>query len=82
MSAISRIKIVHDRNKDEFYGQYKDHEINVERQHDGRFYILVKNDVGYLYDGWMKASDADTTIEAAVEDAMIGSGLIEDNPND
>jgi len=70
-----------------FHGLYKDHEIEIEREDEenegalienGSFYIRVwEVDSGcHAYDGWMKNSDWDTTIDESIKEALCGSGLI------
>jgi len=57
-----------------FRGRHKGAEINIEREPDGRFYIIVTaRDGGHLYDGW--APETVTTMQAAKAEALRGSCL-------
>jgi hypothetical protein len=41
------------KDRKHFRGTHKGAEIEIEREPDGRFYIIVRaKDGGYLYDGW------------------------------
>lgn len=57
-----------------FYGTHKGHTIEIERERDGRFYIIVKDASGsYAYDGW--APEEVTTIAQAKKEAIKGACL-------
>lgn len=77
MKAISRVKKVFKRTKDEFEGEYKGHFIDISRDDDRTFYIRVTAPCGMMdYDGW--ADSEIDTIEKAVHEALSGSLLIND----
>ena len=60
---------VKEKNADHFYGWYKGHEIQIDREKEsGNYYILVWSDAGYDYDGWWNDS-ADASIDEAIEEA-------------
>lgn len=57
-----------------FDGSHKGHEINIQREPDGRFYIIVTAPDGcYAYDGW--APENITTMAAAKREARRGACL-------
>ncbi len=62
------------KSRKHFHGTHKGHEINIDRESDGRFYIIVKDfDGGYAYDGWTPG-DVHTMPEAkreAIKGAML-----------
>lgn len=62
------------RSRKHFYGTHKSATLNIEREADGRFYIIVTyRDGGTLYDGW--APDHVRTMKAAKAEALRGSCL-------
>lgn len=77
MEKRYRIKIVYERSSDQFLGRYKDHEINVSRDEPtGNWYIVVTAPSGvYGYDGWWRDS-VHRTMDEAIEEALIGAGLL------
>lgn len=58
-----------------FFGTHKGHEINIEREATGRFYIIVRCLTTGLdaYDGW--APESVTTIREAKQEALYGACL-------
>lgn len=57
-----------------FRGTHRGCYVEVEKEPDGRFYIIVTHsDGGHLYDGW--APDDITTMKQARQEALRGSGL-------
>lgn len=61
-----------------FHGTHKGYSIEIERERGGRyeemrnrFYIIVKNDFGYAYDGW--APEGITTMKEAKAEALRGA---------
>ena len=57
-----------------FTGTHKGAEIHIEREPDGRFYIIVTwKDGGHLYDGW--APREVRTMVAAKREAIKGACL-------
>ncbi len=55
-----------------FSGTHKQHTIEINREPDGRFYILVKHfEGGYAYDGW--APEDVRTMKAAKKEALKGA---------
>jgi hypothetical protein len=85
MKASSRFKIVHKFTKKEFWGRYKNHDVQITREHKlsdspAQFYIGVTSAEGYLaYDSyWPHAGSGflEPTMEAAIEQALIGSQLL------
>lgn len=58
----------------EYTGTYKGCDIQIEREWDGRFYIIVTHqDGGHLYDGWWGCLH-NTRLEA-IKEAILGAGL-------
>jgi len=61
---------------DNFHGQYKGHEIDINRESDDDFYIIVTHPDGTpLYDGWWAHGGKDT-VHDAVNEALRGAMLI------
>ena len=57
-----------------FYATHKGASIEIERESDGRFYIIVREkDGGYLYDGW--APENITRMRDAKRQAIEGACL-------
>ena len=57
-----------------FYGTHKGGTLNIDREDDGRFYIIVRwKDGGVLYDGWAP-EEIDTMAKAKAE-AIRGAQL-------
>lgn len=57
-----------------FNGTHKGHTIEIEREPDGRFYIIVKDAGGsYAYDGW--APEEVRKMPAAKREAIRGACL-------
>lgn len=70
---MNRVKIIHESKDNRFRGRYRNHEIDVEREEDGRFYISVKaSSGGSVYDGWW---DGSGKMEDAISEALKGSCL-------
>jgi len=62
------------KSRTHFHGTHKGHSIEIERERDGRFYIIVKSFSGsYAYDGW--APETVTTMAAAKREAIRGACL-------
>ena len=62
------------RTDDHFYGTYRKHEIQIDREPNGSFYIIVRSPSGSCcYDGWRKGS---LDMSAAITQALVGSCLI------
>lgn len=57
-----------------FFGWYKDHSIDIERESCDSFYIAVHGDEGYTYDGYWRKTPSATMVEA-IEEAITGSCL-------
>lgn len=65
---------VQSKSPKHFSGTHKGHEIDIEKEPDGRFYIIVRGESGaYTYDGW--APDTVTTMAEAKREALKGSCL-------
>lgn len=62
------------KSRKHFYGSHKGSLIEIEREPDGRFYIVVRApDGGYLYDGW--APQDVLTMPQAKAEARRGAHL-------
>ncbi len=63
------------KSRTHFLGTHKGHEINIERERDGRFYIIVRCLKSGLsaYDGW--APEEVRTMPAAKREALKGAQL-------
>lgn len=63
------------KSRTHFSGTHKGHEIEIDRESDGRFYIVVKclKSGLYAYDGW--APDEVRTMPAAKREALRGACL-------
>ena len=62
------------KSKDHFCGTHKGGHIDIEREPDGRFYIMVRwTDGALLYDGW--APESVSTMVQAKREAMRGAQL-------
>jgi hypothetical protein len=62
------------KSRKHFYGTHKGGSINIDREPDGRFYIIVTwTDGGTLYDGW--APESVTTMKQAKAEAIRGAML-------
>lgn len=60
------------KNRAHFSGTHKGASIEIDREPDGRFYIIVTaKDGGYLYDGW--APENVTRMSDAKKEAIKGS---------
>lgn len=62
------------KTRTHFLGAHKGATVHIEKEPDGRFYIMVTyRDGGHLYDGW--APKEITTMKAAKVEALRGAGL-------
>lgn len=62
------------KSRSHFHGTHKRHTIEIQKEPDGRFYIIVKNfDGSNAYDGW--APDDVRTMPAAKREAIKGACL-------
>jgi predicted RNase H-like HicB family nuclease len=62
------------KSRTHFYGTHKGHTINIEKESDGTFYIIVKDERGsYAYDGW--APNDVRTMAQAKREAIRGACL-------
>lgn len=62
------------QSRNHFFGTHKGATLNIERERDGRFYIIVNwTDGGALYDGW--APDHIRTMKEAKKEALYGAKL-------
>lgn len=62
------------KSRNHFHGWLKGGEIDIQREPDGGFYIIVKwKDGGYLYDGW--APETVRTMREAKREAIRGAQL-------
>lgn len=62
------------KSRTHFRGTHKRHSIEIERERDGRFYIIVTAFSGaHAYDGWAPATI--TTMAAAKREAIRGACL-------
>jgi hypothetical protein len=62
------------KSRNHFHGTHKGAEIEIERERNGRFYIIVRaKDGGLLYDGWAPESLAN--MRAAKIEAIRGAQL-------
>lgn len=69
----SKLVISH-KNSKELWATYKNHyEIEILKEDDGGFFIIVQGDEGYLYDGYW--GDNDNTFDEALKEALRGSEL-------
>jgi hypothetical protein len=60
----------------QFHARYRRHDIQVQRESAGRFYIIVTAPTGaYCYDGWWGDDYETRTMEQAVDQAITGSCL-------
>lgn len=67
---------VRSKSRKHFCGTHKGALIEIEREPDGRFYILVvHSDGGHLYDGW--APDDIRRMKDAKREALYGACLEE-----
>ena len=58
----------------EFWGTHKGADIQIDREPDGRFYIMVRHeDGGLMYDGW--APEEIRTMRDAKKEAIRGAQL-------
>ena len=80
MKSTYRIKQVISKSADSFFGSYRGCVIEIDRDEDeirgAAFNISVTTrDGGFLYDGcW---GDPEDTIDEAIEEALLGSQLID-----
>jgi len=64
------------KSRTHFHGTHKGATLDIEREADGRFYIMVAHkDGGYLYDGW--APESVRTMPQAKAEARRGACLDE-----
>ena len=76
ISPGCRVDRISEMTEDVFYGEYKGHVIEINRESDDDFYIMVRNPSGsFDYDGWWQ-HDGKDTIRDAVEEALKGSMLL------
>lgn len=62
------------KSRNHFRGTHKGHTIEIQKEPDGRFYIIVKDFGGsYAYDGW--APNDVRTMPAAKREAIKGACL-------
>lgn len=62
------------KSRGSFTGTHKGHTIEIQKEPDGRFYIIVTDFAGlYAYDGW--APDEIRTMPAAKREAIKGACL-------
>jgi len=79
LSIVRRIHTIAKFTDDEFQGRYRNHDIAIDRERDGSFYIMVRSPSGMLaYDGWWHGSGS---MSAAVIEAMRGSLLLKEKSN-
>ena len=67
-----------ERSEHEFFGRFKSHEIDIERDsYDANWYIRVRHPDGcYVYDGWWQESRCHSLDDAILE-ACKGSCLVD-----
>ena len=76
MKKIKGLKII-EKTNDAFFGTYKKHDIQIEREDDCGFYIIVQNEDGcYSYDGYW-SSCLPVEMSDAIEEALDGSCLLD-----
>lgn len=62
------------KSRKHFWATHKGHDIQIEKEPDGRFYIMVRAPCGmYAYDGW--APENVNTMKEAKREALRGSCL-------
>jgi hypothetical protein len=65
---------IKENSRKHFWGTHKGHDIQIDKEPDGRFYIIVTAPCGmHAYDGW--APDSIRTIKDAKHEALRGSCL-------
>lgn len=72
---LGRVSI---RTSKQIIGRYRDYDIEINREEDGRFYIYVHNpyiSFGTAYDGWW--GDKQKSIDEALQEAFRGSQIAE-----
>lgn len=76
VEAVIKAAIAHTRNM--LYSQWNGFDFEIERDDaDEDWYIRVSpTDDSYLYDGWWRDS-ADKSLREAVAEALVGSGVAE-----
>ncbi|MFP5514082.1 MAG: hypothetical protein ACLGJC_13455 [Alphaproteobacteria bacterium] len=68
------------KSRDHFHGTHKGATVTIDREADGRFYIVVTDHGGSsLYDGW--APENVTTMQDAKKEALRGSMLDRETAN-
>jgi len=76
LSIVRRIHTVVKFTDDEFHGRYRKHDIDIEREPDDRFYIMVRApDGGLVYDGWWSGG---WLMKEAVVEALRGACLLKE----
>ena len=73
-----RLGRVTKRTSKQIIGRYRDNDIEINREDDGRFYIFVHNpyvSFGTSYEGWWGGKE--NTIDEALQQAFIGSQIAE-----
>lgn len=74
-----RIIQIETHTPDNFYGTYKGRSIQIDREEDDSFYIIVTDIKSGMadYDGWWRESQVfNRTIEEAIEEALKGAILV------
>lgn len=72
-----RIDKIDKMTDDVFWGEYKGHAIEIDRDTAEGFHIIVTSPDGcYAYYGWWQPGRS-ATIRDAVEEALQGSGIID-----
>jgi len=66
------MRVIHQSAKS-FLGTHKGSTIEINREHDGRFYICVFNECGFGYDGW--APNDIRAMPEALKEAIRGARL-------
>ena len=72
-----RIDNIRSYNEDFFDGTYKGHDIEINRELQDKFYIMVTDPDGmFAYDGYWEAIEVSGSMKNATEQALRGSELI------
>lgn len=62
------------KNEDKFIGRYKDYDIEIDRECEDSFYIVVVAPCGMSdYDGYWIHNKYDVTMNDAIEEAINGA---------
>lgn len=65
---------IQSKSRNHFYATHKGHDIQIDKQDDGRFYIIVTDEGGsYAYDGW--APENVESMTEAKKEALKGARL-------